>query len=190
MKGRLKFLFLALPLIMAGIIGWYLQKTPGLKSGALDAAILKKGPAGALVTGLHLVQFDGKRTRWTLDAPNAEKLSKERIGIQKPLLTLYNEDDKEKPVRVTAGRGSVNPDSRTMEFEDRVLVRGEEMTLSTERLRFDPKRGMLYTDRAFRFEGPEIRLSGVGLTLYQESRTATVSSRVDLWYANGLSEMD
>lgn len=184
----LKLLFLALPLLMAGITGWYLYRPHGLQSGAMDALILKEGPSGALVTGLHLVQFDGQRTRWTLDAPNAEKISDSLIGIQKPLLTLYNEQGE--AVRVTAGRGSVDPDSRMMTFEDRVRVNDEKLNLSTELLRFDPNRKMLYTDEEFQLEGTEMRLTGVGFTLFQETRTATVSSRVSLWYANSLSEMD
>ena len=131
---------------------------------------------GTLITGIHLLQLDGTRTQWSMDAPSAQDEGEERIVIHKPSLTIYKKDGQ--IVSVTSTKGSIDHRSRTIVFTGKVVATNGGQHLSTDILRFDPNERILYTERAFLLVSDHIRLEGVGLTLYQETKKLLVPHQV------------
>ncbi|MEO5346463.1 MAG: LPS export ABC transporter periplasmic protein LptC [Magnetococcus sp. YQC-9] len=172
-----KHLFLGFALLIVGSVLWFLKQPHGLRSGHEQALDLLSGQAGTLVTDVHLTQFDKQRTRWTLDAPSAQRGEEKSILVHHPHLTFALEERKE--VVVTAEHGDVDGATGRMVFTGRVVVADPEAgRLMTEQLRFDPEKRILYTEQTFRMEQEEMRLEGQGLTMEQETRKLKVDSHV------------
>ena len=174
----LKHLFLALPVVMAILIFWFLQRPAGVDTEEewLDGPASEEG--GDLVTDIHLVQFDGKQTHWTLDAPRARRQTENRIHIRWPELTVFQK--MQEPMVIQANFGAFDMKERIMVFYGNVKMAGNGHHLATERLRFNPRRGMLYTDRAFHFQDDRVQLEGVGLTQFQDAQTIEVKRQVKM----------
>lgn len=190
-----KLLFVALALLMAGVVLWYLQRPmagllsvgtppcpPAASQTAADAPRCgevissPQGGSSNLVTQLRLFQFDGIRTQWTLVAPRAHSQGEARIIVQKPNLTIYQSDGQ--TASVTSTQGTLDNHSQVVVFRGQVVATNRHQRLSTDILRFDPKGHILYTERAFVLEDQTMRLEGVGLTLHQGGRALMVSRRV------------
>ncbi|MBF0182354.1 MAG: LPS export ABC transporter periplasmic protein LptC [Magnetococcales bacterium] len=180
-----RHLFLLLSLLIVASVYWYLKRPYGLQTGGRQALELLAAKQGALVTDIHLTQYDEDRVRWTLDAPSAQRGEEKRILIHHPRLG-FAQDDQENIV-VTAEEGDVDGATGRMVLTGRVEAGDTEMgRLETELLRFDPEKRMLYTDRVFRLEREQMRLEGQGMTLAQESRTLTVESQVRVTFPDAL----
>lgn len=176
-----KHLFLALSLLVVGCVFWYLQRPLGLQTSAVQALELLAGGTGALVTDIHLTQFDAQRVSWTLDAPSAQRGEEKRVLVHHPRLGFSREG--QETLVVTAEEGEVDAASGRMFLSGRVEA-GNVRTgrLLTEQLRFDPEKRILYTDQSFRLEREHMRLEGEGLTLAQETQTLKVDSRVRMTF--------
>ncbi|MBF0339516.1 MAG: LPS export ABC transporter periplasmic protein LptC [Magnetococcales bacterium] len=176
-----RHLFLGFSVLIVASVFWYLKQphTLGGPSGALD---LLAGSQGALVTDVHLTQYDKQRTRWTLDAPSAQRGEEKRVLIHHPRLEFALEGQKE--VVVTAESGDVDGATGRMEFTGRVEASDASSgRLMTEQLRFDPEKRILYTELAFRMErNGGMRLEGQGLTLEHETQRLTVESHVKMTF--------
>ncbi|MBF0272868.1 MAG: LPS export ABC transporter periplasmic protein LptC [Magnetococcales bacterium] len=179
-----KHLFLGFSLLVVTSVYWYLKRPHGLE-GTAQALDLLAGHQGTLVTDLHVTQFDKQRTRWTLDAPSAQRGEEKRIIIHHPRLEFSLEGQEE--VVVTAESGDVDGATGRMEFTGRVEA-GDPATgrLMTEQLRFDPEKRILYTEHAFRLERENMRLEGQGLTLEQETRRLTVEGHVKMTFPDAI----
>ncbi|MBF0214291.1 MAG: LPS export ABC transporter periplasmic protein LptC [Magnetococcales bacterium] len=183
-RRHAKHLFLLFSLLVMASVFWYLKRPHGLAEGEEAALDLLAGHQGALVTDLHVTQFDKQRTRWTLDAPSAQRGEGKRIVIHHPRLEFALEGQEE--IVVTAESGEVDGATGRMEFAGRVEA-GDPATgrLMTEQLRFDPEKRILYTEQAFRLERESMRLEGQGLTLTQETRRLTVDGHVKMTFSEG-----
>ena len=131
---------------------------------------------GDLITNIRLFQFNGIHTQWTLRALSAQHEGEERVIIQKPSLTIYKKDGQ--MVSVTSTNGSMDSRSQAIVFTGNVIAKNQTQRLATEILRFDPHERILYTERRFLLEKGSMRLEGVGLTIYQETKKLVVSHRV------------
>ncbi|MBF0125950.1 MAG: LPS export ABC transporter periplasmic protein LptC [Magnetococcales bacterium] len=185
LRRHVKHVFLILSLLIVGSVYWYLKRPYGLQTGNTQALDLLAGQQGALVTDIHLTQFDEQRIRWTLDAPSAQRGEGKQILIHHPRLG-FSRNEQENIV-VTAQEGDVDGGTGKMVLTGRVEAGDAEMgRLLTEQLRFDPEKRMLYTDQAFRLEREQMRLEGQGLTLLQEAQTLTVDSHVRMTFPEAL----
>ncbi|MBF0462181.1 MAG: LPS export ABC transporter periplasmic protein LptC [Magnetococcales bacterium] len=132
------------------------------------------------ITAIRLVQLDGDRIQWTLNAPSAQEEEEEHILIREPNLTIDAPDGQRSSITSTAG--FVDGHSQAMLFTGHVVANQGAQRLTTEILRFDPKEQTLYTDQPFLLVNQEMRLEGIGLTLYQETQKMTVQQRVRVHY--------
>lgn len=215
MKRPVKLIFIALPVLMVGTVAWHLQHPsrmiPGegacpsllvTQSGAAqpaqptDAAngpcnqprlATQNSTVGTQVTALHLVQFDGDRTQWTLEAPSAHNDGEQHVLIHEPDLTIYKKDGQR--ASVAALEGFVDNQSQAMVFTGNVVATNGTQRLSTEILRFDPTEQTLYTDQKFLLVNEGMHLEGVGLTLYQETKKLVVQHRVKVRYSTVQEEI-
>lgn len=179
--GHFKYLFLALALLVMLGSAWYLWRPFGLGSGVGQVFFLEAGPEGAMVTDLSMVQFEGRETRWTLNAKSAVRARDDNVIIKQPRLEVNHNDGRK--LEVTSRQGAVNNDTREVVFHGNVeVLDGPFNRLTTDWLRFDPNRRMLYTDQAFRLEGENVFLEGVGFTLNQETRVIRVTSKVKVMF--------
>ncbi len=180
-RGYVKYLFLVLSLLIVAAVLWYLKRPYGMQSGVAQTLDLLAGSQGALVTDIHLTQFDDQRIRWTLDAPSAQRGEGKLIVVHHPRLG-FSKDGNESIV-VTADQGDVDGSTGKMVFSGRVEAGDEKIgRLWTEQLRFDPDKRILYTDQMFRLERLQMRLEGEGLTLTQETQTLTVDRHVRMTF--------
>lgn len=215
MKTPVKLIFIALPVLMVGAVTWHLQNPSRIVPGeepcpsrlitqpsATEPAQPTRGADGACipphfdtqnntvgtqVTELHLVQFDGDRTQWTLEAPSAHNEGEQHVLIQEPDLTIYKKDGQR--ASVTALEGFVDNHSQAMVFTGNVVAQNGTQRLSTEVLRFDPKEQILHTDQEFLLVNEGMHLEGIGLTLYQETKKLVVQNRVKVRYSTVQEEI-
>ncbi|MBF0133476.1 MAG: LPS export ABC transporter periplasmic protein LptC [Magnetococcales bacterium] len=182
-KGYLKYLFLALALvIMLGLI-WYLWRPLGLGKGQL--LLLARGPEGAMVTDLSMVQFEGRDTRWMLSAKSAVRAKDDNVVIERPHLEFFHGEGEK--MDVTSRQGVVNDETRAVIFHGDVeATDGPFNRLTTNWLRFDPNVRILYTDQAFQLDGEHVQMQGVGFTLNQETRMIRVTSKVKVLFSEEL----
>lgn len=180
-RSYAKHFFLLLALLITGCVFWYLKQPYGLQAVDAKTLDLLAGNQGALVTDIHLTQFDDQKIRWSLDAPSAQRGEGKQIIVYHPRLG-FSQDGKESIV-VVADQGDVDGSTGRMVFTGRVEA-GDEKTgrLLTELLRFDPDKRILYTDHTFRLEREQMRLEGQGLTMTQETQTLTVDSQVKMTF--------
>ncbi|MBF0109344.1 MAG: LPS export ABC transporter periplasmic protein LptC [Magnetococcales bacterium] len=175
--GHLKYLFLALALLILAGLAWYLLQ----QSGGGPLLMLKTGPEGAMVTDPSMVQFEGRETRWTLNAKSAVRARDDNIVIEQPHLEVYFKDGGK--MMVTSRQGAVNNETHAVIFHGEVTAtNGPFNVLTTNWLRFDPNRQILYTDQAFRLEGENHQLEGVGFTLDQETQILRVHDKVKVMF--------
>ncbi|MBF0422789.1 MAG: LPS export ABC transporter periplasmic protein LptC [Magnetococcales bacterium] len=177
--GHFKYAFLLLSLLIVTGAGWYLWKPFGSMAG--QVLLLRNGPQGAMVTDLSMVQFEGKETRWTLNARSAMRARDDNVIIEAPHLRVHHGDGR--TMEVTSREGAVNNETRAVIFHGDVEARdGPVNRLMTNWLRFDPNERILYTDQAFKMVGENSRLEGVGFTLNQETRVLKVKSKVKVLF--------
>ncbi|MBF0614574.1 MAG: LPS export ABC transporter periplasmic protein LptC [Magnetococcales bacterium] len=184
-RRHAKHLFLVLSFLVVASVFWYLKRPHGLMAGNGGVADLLAGHAGGLITDLHVTQFDQQKTRWTLDAPSAQRGEEKQVIIHHPRLELTLAG--QEPVVITAEGGVVDASTGRMEFTGRVEA-GDPATgrLMTEQLRFDPEKRILYTEQAFRLERENMRLEGHGLTLEQETRKLKVDRHVKMIFPEAI----
>jgi LPS export ABC transporter protein LptC len=182
----LKIFFLTATLMMIGAIFWYLQRPVGLEVVQEEEIQEMADDQANLATLIHLEQFDGQRTQWTLDAPSAHKESEVLVIVETPRLSIFHHSGEQ--INVTAERGTVDKNSRIMSFNGNVRAKGDRQfgLLSTEWLQFDPRKGILYTDQAFSLENRDSQLQGVGMTLFQETRKVHVPQKVRMKFMGGV----
>ncbi|MBF0310996.1 MAG: LPS export ABC transporter periplasmic protein LptC [Magnetococcales bacterium] len=187
MRGSIKHLFLLLAVGSAGILAWNLQNKP--IASIPEKQEMAAAVAPAVSTGIHLVQYEGERIRWEMKTPETVREQEGWNRVQAPRLTLFQGQAFE-PVWVAAQGGRVNTFTREMEFQDGVEVTTNQgHRLSTELLRFDPEKRMLYTDQPFRMVSEALRVSGVGFRLFQERRRLEILQKVHLSVPGGLKAM-
>ncbi|MBF0147411.1 MAG: LPS export ABC transporter periplasmic protein LptC [Magnetococcales bacterium] len=179
LTGHLKYLFLTLAMLILLGLAWYLLRPLG--SGMEQMLFLQTGPEGTMVTDPSMVQFEGRETRWTLNAKSAIRAKDDNVIIEQPHLEVFHTDGRK--MEVTSRQGAVNNETRAVIFHGGVeAMDGPLNRLTTDWLRFDPNARILYTDQAFRLEGEEIQLEGVGFTLNQETRILRVQSKVKVMF--------
>ncbi|MBF0415527.1 MAG: LPS export ABC transporter periplasmic protein LptC [Magnetococcales bacterium] len=177
--GRVKYLFLSLALMILLGLGWYLWKPFAMTTG--QVLLLKNGPQGAMVTDLSMVQFEGRETRWTLNARSAMRAKDDNVIIEAPHLEVHHGDGR--TMEVTSREGAVNNETRAVIFHGAVEAKdGLTNKLTTNWLRFDPNERILYTDQAFKMLGENAQLEGVGFVLNQETRVLKVKSKVKVLF--------
>ncbi|MBF0454611.1 MAG: LPS export ABC transporter periplasmic protein LptC [Magnetococcales bacterium] len=181
----LKLFFLAAPTLMIIAVVWYLQRPVSMEVTEELPKSASAHPA-ELATQIHLEQFDGQRTQWTLDAPVARQEEAETILVMKPRLSIFRKNGEQ--VNVTAKQGTVNKQTRMMRFEGSVRAEGDRQfgLLTTEQLQFDPKEGILSTEESFFLKNRSTQLRGVGLKLIQETKTVQVLKRVEMIFFDGV----
>ncbi|MBF0588214.1 MAG: LPS export ABC transporter periplasmic protein LptC [Magnetococcales bacterium] len=191
MRRHVKYFFLMIPLFVMVALFLNLQSPAvdldrGLEEEDVELVEMRKqiGADSSLVTDVHLVQYDGKKTKWTMTAPRAERLKSGLIVVKKPQLNIYRDSVGPRWV-VTAQEGEIGSHARTMLFNREVNVFGSNQRLSTEQLRFNPAERMLSTDQAFKMQDGSWRLEGVGMNLDQDLRQLTVRKRVKLTMPEG-----
>lgn len=203
MKNSIKLLFVALSLLMVGVVFWHLQSPPGAIQKADKAGCLPRvGETGeqsanvpqgsracddvrsssqthapeTLMTDIRFYQFDGTQTQWTLNGTHAQREGEDDVVIYQPNLILYKDSGQE--VSVTSVKGFMDSRSQSMVFAGKVVVKNGTQRLSTDILRFDPGKRILYTDQEFLLVDGRVRLEGVGLTFYQDTKKWVVSHKV------------
>ncbi|MBF0263442.1 MAG: LPS export ABC transporter periplasmic protein LptC [Magnetococcales bacterium] len=180
-----KHLFLLFALLIVASVLWYLKQPHGLRDRGDPGFDPLAGREGTMVTDVHLTQFDKQRTRWTLDAPSAQRGEEKRIQIHHPRLAFALEGQEE--VVVTSESGEVDGATGRMSFAGRVVAGDPAMgRMMTEQLRFDPEKKILYTELAFRMEREEMRLEGQGLTVEQETHILKVDSHVRMTFPSAI----
>lgn len=181
-----KLLFLAVPVVMIAAIILYLQKPLGLEVSEDTPVADEDNSQPSIATQIHLEQFDGRRTQWTLDAPRASNGMEDLIVVERPRLSMFRLNGEQ--INVTARQGMVDQVSRIMNFKGSVRAEGDGQfgLLTTEWLQFDPKKGILYTDREFHMQNKGSQLQGIGLTLFQETKKVYVPKKVKMKFIGGV----
>lgn len=178
--SRLKYLLLTIPLLAVAVTIWHLlYHNPALTSDPFDPPVEEESAGeGVVITGIRLVQFDGVRTQWTLEAPRARYHQGRQTVVETPVLTVFRKNGDR--VMVTSKEGVVEDDTtRRMTFKEQVVVAdSRDRKFTTELLRFHPGKSMLSTDRPFQLEEARMRLEGVGLILFHETRWLKVLRHV------------
>ncbi|MBF0379756.1 MAG: LPS export ABC transporter periplasmic protein LptC [Magnetococcales bacterium] len=177
----LKFFFLAIVVIMLAAIIWYLRIPVGLVVDLDDSVHLKPDSAPVnLATKIHLEQFDGSRTQWTLDGVSARWESEKVVVVENPALVVFRLSGEK--IKITANRGTVDKNSRSMTFHGAVRAQGDGQfgLLTAEWLQYNPGKGILFTDERFYLENKTAQLKGVGLTLFQKIGKFHVHKNVEM----------
>ncbi|MBF0184958.1 MAG: LPS export ABC transporter periplasmic protein LptC [Magnetococcales bacterium] len=204
MKRPVKTLLIAIPLLVVGVVVWYLQHPNRVSTGSnrvtsggdpcrsmpttaaankncAQAGQESEPPATATqVNDLQLTQLAGERTEWRLLAPFARDDGKNKIMIQQPDLLLYGSDGQLSAV--TAQEGTVNSQTQVMTFSGQVVATSDQQRLTSEILHFDPARKMLYTQQPFVLVDETMQLEGVGFALLQEKQSMIVQQKVRVHY--------
>ncbi|MBF0425801.1 MAG: LPS export ABC transporter periplasmic protein LptC [Magnetococcales bacterium] len=163
--------------------------TPTAATPALAGdQIATTGHTAATVTGMHLVQDDGQRKKWSLTAKSAEKPDLGRVQALAPRLTLYS--DKGTALFITADKGTLDNQSRAFAFIDDVhATDGQDLHLTTQALTYDPQRRLLGSDRPFRLVGRGFELTGIGFEVNQETQHVRVWQRVRVVFSDGFGDL-
>ncbi|MBF0135123.1 MAG: LPS export ABC transporter periplasmic protein LptC [Magnetococcus sp. DMHC-1] len=141
----------------------------------------------ATATGIHLVQDDGQRQKWSLTAASAQKPDSGRILAMQPHLTVFTESGTE--ITITAHKGTFDNQSREMTFIGSVhITDGADLHLTTSQLRYDPQQHLFVTDRSFRATGRGIEVTGTGLEVYQDTQQIKVLQRVRAVFPDGFHD--
>ena len=124
---------------------------------------------------LSLVEKDGERIVWQLEAENA---SQEPRGMHliEPQLELFTESGQSIPVR---GREAwFDPTSRNIHFKGEVVVDYKDWRLTSEVLDYDSTKQEMFIPGAFRIQGDGIRARGKSMRMNRGTQR--------LWVENGV----
>jgi LPS export ABC transporter protein LptC len=183
----LKFFFLAVAVMMLAAIIWYLRIPVGLGVDPENSTTQQpdSGPIN-LATKIHLEQFDGSRTQWTLDGVSARWENEKLVVVETPALVVFRLSGEK--IKITSKRGTVDKNSRTMNFHGSVRAQGDGQfgLLTAEWLQFNPNKGILFTDQRFYLENKTAQLKGVGLTLFQKIGKFHVHKNVEMKFIGGV----
>ncbi|MBF0193790.1 MAG: LPS export ABC transporter periplasmic protein LptC [Magnetococcales bacterium] len=183
----LKFFFLAVVFMMLAAIIWYLRIPVGL--GVDPKESVNQQPSSApvnLATKIHLEQFDGSRTQWTLDGISARWENEKKVVVEAPSLVVFRLSGEK--IKISAKRGTVDKNSRTMNFHGKVRAQGDGQfgLLTSEWLQFNPNKGILFTDQRFYLENKMAQLKGIGFTLFQKIGKFHVHKNVEMKFSSGV----
>ncbi|MEO5378307.1 MAG: LPS export ABC transporter periplasmic protein LptC [Magnetococcus sp. DMHC-6] len=208
----LKYFFLIFSLLIVISIVWYLWQFP-LVSDGFEEEIPLGAEEGSLVTGIHLVQYDVlQHLLWTLNAPRAHRYKESVPGklptgenqgetiegesaamggvlVYDPMLKINQKNGSQ--LSVMAHQGSVVEQTQELFFSGDVRV--EELfegTLNTEKLTFDAKKRILFTDQEFHFVGKRGHLQGVGMTFFEGQRRFEVNNQVKMVFPGGFGSLN
>jgi LPS export ABC transporter protein LptC len=133
-------IFIILAIIITIFIGY---RTVLTKPEKVIAAIPKG--ANLSIDKVHQESIKDGRKEWILDASSAHYLGKEKkVVFNKLSVVFYMEDKRE--VRLTADKGILKTDTSNMEAVGNVVVTNEEHRIKTEKLSYDHKKRVLFSE--------------------------------------------
>ncbi|MBF0154756.1 MAG: LPS export ABC transporter periplasmic protein LptC [Magnetococcales bacterium] len=208
-RRYLKYLFLAISLMVVGGLAWHLtpqrgnvkplltqsvppeKRPPAAETPGIPATLATDPPTRhheATATGVRLVQDDGQRKKWSLTASSAEKPDVGHTLANGPRLTLFS--NKGTSVTITSRQGTLDHQTREVAFVDEVYATdGQDLHLTTTLLRFDPQRRLLSTERFFHLTGKGVELSGIGLEVDQKTQQVKVLQKVKAVFSAGFRDL-
>jgi LPS export ABC transporter protein LptC len=110
--------------------------------------------------GLYLTHKAGNEVKWELKAEDAIfPEGATEITIKSLELQIYDDHR----IRLFAGTGTYNIDTKTLTINRPVRINIRDATLLTDRLTWDGQRGLIKTDEEITFSGRNFHIQGRGL---------------------------
>lgn len=139
------------------------QKTPSIIS-----------KADLTIQTIHLVENQGGRTEWELNARTSEFFRKEKITVLKDVKVKFYPVGH--PVVHVSGReGRLKTDTKDMTINGDVVIQSEAgYTLKTQKLRYDAGKRRVYTELPVELRREGIVIEGVGFSASIDGKTLAV----------------
>ncbi len=109
---------------------------------------------------------------WQLRAADANQQRDGNMHLRLPTLVLYTESQKE--INISSQQAWFNPITRNLRFEDKVLVRHEEWSLSTAVLLYSSNTDELLVPGTFKLWGKSIKARGKNMRMQRQTEQITV----------------
>jgi LPS export ABC transporter protein LptC len=123
--------------------------------------------------GARLVKHDANGQKlWELEARQIETDETESTATE-VALHFFNKENRETLI-VEAAKAHLEHRTGDIRFFGAINATGSEFSFTTEDLRWDAQRKLLYTDAAIRLESEDFSLSGQGFEYSTETGLATV----------------
>lgn len=137
-------LFLMLPAIIAGLVGVYYVTRVAIETPVLTDIKIDSSSTLAL-SAMHQTSSRNGIKEWTLDAASAKLLKGQSLAVMDDVsLTFFLENGK--TVHLTSATGTLDTSTHDMTFEGSVRVVYDEYLLVTDKLHYEKKRHIMYSN--------------------------------------------
>lgn len=126
----------------------------------------------------RLVKHQANRKLWELEADSIE--TRESTSIATDVTLRFFDQDGREALTVRAPQTRLEHSTGNLALSGAIQAVGSEFSFSTENLRWDAQKKLLYTDAAIRVEREDFSLSGRGFEYSTETGLATVKSEAHL----------
>lgn len=114
---------------------------------------------------------------WDLEAGSAHYVDADKLAVFKDLsVTFYLKDRQE--VYLTANQGTLRTDSNNMDITGNVVVKNDRYTLSTENLRYEHGKHIIYSNVPVKIAGGFFNLSAGAMTLDLNTKKTDLNGNV------------
>jgi len=116
---------------------------------------------------------------WRLRAQDASQQLDGRMLLNQPKLVLYTKQQQKK-ITITSQQAWFNPLTRSLQFEDKVLVHDGVWSISTDLLRYISANDELHIPHAFKLWGNSISAHGKNMHLHRNSEQVNVDDGISI----------
>jgi len=133
-----------------------------------------------LFEGFHMVSMQGVEREWDFYARGTQVFERENMARAQDIKVIYWRKGKAVST-LTARRGFLRTDSRSIRAEQQVVMVSEEgVTLRTEQLQWDNTKGIIFTDQPVTIERSDSVLTGIGMEADSELRHIEILAQVNI----------
>ena len=119
---------------------------------------------------------DGRK-EWSLEAGSAHYIDAENKAVLTDLFVTYFLENNQE-VYLKADQGILNTDTNDIEFSGNVVVRNQEYNLKTERLNYEHKQRLIFTDDQVNIAGTEAEVSADSLSFDLKANQIVLTGNV------------
>jgi LPS export ABC transporter protein LptC len=118
------------------------------------------------IEGLKIVNKKEGTDAWTVTARRADFTRDESVAQMESVAI----DIRKEGVVLSADNGTYHMQTRDLRLENNIKIQIKGSVVTTDKLSWNPSRGMLFTKGVVRMEGNRFRIEGEGLTATQDNK--------------------
>lgn len=134
------------------------------------------------IDSLHLIEEEGGKRQWELNASKAEVINSKGITLLKDIQMVFFQKNREN-LSLSADTGIIQNDTKNIELSGNIKVSSKQgYRLNTNNLKWTSEHRIIQTDDEIKISGKNLTITGKGMTINIDAEIVEIWSGVKAIY--------